>query len=135
MPLETIQVSPAVYRTVINWAKADDITPNQVIERLLVWQSTHSPKPVEATLEVRYRKVRQELQAFEQQRPSLLKEYQGQYIAMHQGQVIDHDVDLRVLHQRVFARLKHTPVLLKRVTAEPERELVFRSPRFERSEA
>lgn len=45
--------------------------------------------------------------------------------AMHKGQVIDHGPDLRTLHLRVFARLGHIPVLLKRVTDEPERELVF----------
>ena len=50
---------------------------------------------------------------------------------MHQGTVIDHDLDLRTLHLRVFAQLGHTSVLLKQVTPEAERELVFRSPRFE----
>jgi hypothetical protein len=59
--------------------------------------------------------------------------YLGQYVAIHQGEVIDHDADLRTLHLRVFERLGHTPVLLKQVTNRPERELVFRSPRLERN--
>ncbi|MGH2594201.1 MAG: hypothetical protein ACRDGG_11885 [Anaerolineae bacterium] len=80
-------------------------------------------------------KIRAEMKAFEQLRGTLLAQYRGEYVAIHEGQVIDHDPDLRTLHLRVFARLGHTVVLLKRVTDEPERELVFRSPRFERGQS
>jgi hypothetical protein len=83
---------------------------------------------------LRHEKIRTERQAFEQQQSALLAQYPGEYVAIHEGQVIDHDPNLRTLHLRVFARLGHTPVLLKQVTAEPERELVFRSPRFERGQ-
>ena len=71
-------------------------------------------------------KIRTEIAAFEQQRETLLAQYSGHYVALHEGQVVDHDPDLRTLHLRVFARLGHTPVLLKQVTSEPDREMVFR---------
>ena len=77
-------------------------------------------------------KIRAETDAFHAQKTELLIQYAGEYVAMHQGAVIDHDLDLRALYLRIFARLGHTPVLLKQVTPEAERELVFRSPRFER---
>ena len=77
-------------------------------------------------------KIRAERKAFERQHATLLANYANQYVALHNGQVIDHDPDLRTLHLRVFAQLGRTTVLLKKVTKEPERELVFRSPRFER---
>ena len=77
-------------------------------------------------------KIRAETDAFHAQKTELLTQYDGEYVAIHQSNVIDHDPDLRALHLRVFARLGHTPVLLKQVTPEAERELVFRSPRFER---
>jgi hypothetical protein len=77
-------------------------------------------------------KINAEYQAFEQQKAALLDRYRGEYVAMHQGQIIDHGPNLRELHLRVFARLGDVPVLLKRVTDEPERELVFRSPHVER---
>ena len=83
-------------------------------------------------MQLRHEKIRAESEAFEQQLPALLANYRGEYVAMHEGQVIDHDPDVRTLHLRIFAQLGHTPVLLKKVTEEPERELVFRSPRFER---
>ena len=78
-------------------------------------------------------KIRRETEAFNEQLESFLVMYPGRYVAIHNGQVIDHDPDLRTLHLRVFDRLGHTPVLLKQVTTEPERELVFRSPRLERN--
>lgn len=77
-------------------------------------------------------KIRAETESFEAQYQSLLSQYLNQYVAFHNGQVIDHDVDLRALHLRVFARLGHTPVLLKQVTRAAKRELIFRSPRFDR---
>lgn len=83
----------------------------------------------------RHEKIRAEMQTFEHQRDALLAQYRGEYVAMHEGQVIDHDRDLRTLYLRVFARLGHVPVLLKQVTDEAQQELVFRSPRFLRGPA
>jgi hypothetical protein len=82
----------------------------------------------------RREKIRAESEAFDQLYETLLAQYQGHYVAIHDGQVIDHDPDLRQLHLRIFARLGHTPVLLKQVTDQPIRELVFRSPRIEEIE-
>ncbi len=83
----------------------------------------------------RREKIHAETEAFHQQHRLILEQYRGEYVAMHEGHVIDHDLDLRALHLRVFDRLGHTPVLLKRVIDEPERELVFRSPRFVRGQS
>ncbi len=78
----------------------------------------------------RREKIQAETLAFEEQRDTLLTQYGGEYVAFHEGKVIDHDTDLRALHLRVFAQLGHTPVLLKKVTDESEPELVVRSPRY-----
>jgi len=77
-------------------------------------------------------KIRRELQAFEQQRAQLLENYLGYYVAIHEKKVIDQDVDLRALNQRVFKKMGRTPVLHKKVTDEPERDIVIRNPRLER---
>ena len=47
-------------------------------------------------------KIRAETDAFHAQKTELLIQYAGEYVAMHQGAVIDHDLDLRTLHLRVF---------------------------------
>ncbi|MBI3761454.1 MAG: hypothetical protein HY260_06275 [Chloroflexi bacterium] len=83
----------------------------------------------------RREKIRAESNAFEEQKQSLLDQYRGEYVAVHEGKVIDHDPSLRALHLRVFAKLGHTPVLLKKVTDEPDRVLVFRSPKIVRNGA
>ena len=90
-------------------------------------------KAVRAYLtQVHRENIRTETEAFTAQYDELRARYAGQYVAMHQGRVIDHDPDLRTLHLRVYEQLGHTPVLLKKVADGPERELTFRSPRLER---
>ena len=76
-------------------------------------------------------KIRVEAEAFERQRDFLLSQYAGEYVAINEGQVIDHDEDLRSLHLRVHERLGRVSVLLRKVSTEPSSELIFRSPRFE----
>ena len=49
-------------------------------------------------------KIRAETEAFTQQHDELLTKYSDQYVAVHEGQVIDHGQDLRTLHLRVFNR-------------------------------
>lgn len=80
--------------------------------------------------QARHDKIRAETQAFDALRKNLVEQYLDEYVAIHQGQVIDHDSDLRTLHLRVYARLGNTPVLLKLVSREQDPELVFRSPHF-----
>jgi hypothetical protein len=80
-------------------------------------------------------KIREENKAFMAQYETLLATYLGRYVAMHQGKVIDHDADLRALHLRVYQRIGRKPALLKKVTNTTlPRELIFRSPRLQRSD-
>jgi hypothetical protein len=51
---------------------------------------------------------------------------------MHDGEVIDHDLDKRALSLRVRAQWQNTPILMRLVTATPVREIIVRSPRLER---
>lgn len=110
----------------------------QQIENLsskkLVDTQSFVEKAVQAYLvQIRREKIRIETEAFEAQYETLQANYAGQYVAVHQGVVIDHDSDIRSLHLRVYEQVGRTPVLLKQVKDEPERELVFRSPRLERN--
>ena len=85
-------------------------------------------------VQIQREKIRKETEAFQAQYKHLQKKYPGQYVAIHQGEVIDHDEDLRTLHLRVYDQLGPTPVLLKQVTNNPQRELLFRSPRLDKRE-
>lgn len=66
-----------------------------------------------------FEKVAKEQAAFEQIRVGLLKKYRGQYVAIHNGKVVEHAPDLSSLTKKVFARYGHTPMLRIQVTAEP----------------
>lgn len=76
--------------------------------------------------------LRREAAAYEKMFYQLLAEYEGRYVAIHGGKVIDSDTELMPLHNRVYLKILDLPVLFKKVTTEPEREIVIRSPRVER---
>lgn len=73
-----------------------------------------------------------ETAAFEAQLPQLRFKYQREYVAMHQGQVVDHDADQMTLVKRIDNIYGTAVVLIKQVTNQPKRVLRARSPRFTR---
>jgi hypothetical protein len=77
-------------------------------------------------------KIQEEAGSFRAMHPDLVKQFLGEVVAIHEGQVVDHDLDFAALHQRIRQRFGRTAVLLRRVETEPERVLTFRSPRIER---
>lgn len=75
-------------------------------------------------------KIVAESEAFARQRPQILAAYPNEFIAMHNGQVVDHDPDLRSLNLRIRRRFGQTAVLMQKADTE-NKELVFRSPRLQ----
>lgn len=73
----------------------------------------------------------QEQDAFQAMLPVLLAKYKDQYIALHQGEVVDHDVDRVILAARLDKTHPDAVVLVKQVTAKPESVLRMRSPRLQ----
>jgi hypothetical protein len=72
----------------------------------------------------------QEQAAFQAMLPDLLTRYKDQYVAVYQGQVIDHDADQVALIERLDQSHPEMIVLVKKVATEPERVLRMRSPRL-----
>lgn len=62
----------------------------------------------------------------------LKKRYLGQYVAIFDQQVVDHDAELKLLYQRIRQKYPDEFVLIRRVEANPEPVYHFRSPRFVR---
>ncbi|NKQ36462.1 MAG: ribbon-helix-helix domain-containing protein [Chloroflexi bacterium] len=77
------------------------------------------------------RKIIREEEAYHAQHNQLLKQYHGQFIAMHEGQVVDHDMDELTLYLRIRQQYPQTGVLIKRVTSGPDEVWHMRSPRLE----
>ncbi len=78
-------------------------------------------------------KVEKEQAAFEKMRLELLKRYRGQYVAVHNSEVVEVAPDLRSLHLKVYARFGHTPILHIQVTDEPLPDIRTHGLRLERS--
>ena len=76
-------------------------------------------------------KIIAESEAFRAMHAELLQQYWGKYVAVHDGEVVDHDEDVCALNRRIRARYGRRAVLLQRVTEQPEVELVIRSPKEE----
>ena len=84
------------------------------------------PNPVNENREAMLREV----EAFKVMYPRLVEQYLGQYVAIYQGQVVDHDQDPIALLRRVKKQYPNQVVLRRKVEKRPEPVLHFRSPRF-----
>jgi len=78
-------------------------------------------------------KLEAESQAFERLHPQLIRQYMGQFVAVHNGQVVDADANFEALFLRLQQHLGEIPVLIRAVSTEPTPELRAPSPRLERS--
>jgi hypothetical protein len=71
-------------------------------------------------------KAERECLAFRRLLPQLLAqpEYAGQFVAIHEERVVDHDANDVELVQRVHARVGYVPIHVARVTETPVPERV-----------
>ncbi len=67
-------------------------------------------------------KWEREYRAFLQLLPQLLTTYRGQYVAVHDGQVIDTGDDEIALALRVYAKYGYVPLHIGRVVEQPPPE-------------
>ncbi|MGD8624064.1 MAG: hypothetical protein PVJ34_05970 [Anaerolineae bacterium] len=56
--------------------------------------------------------------------------YEGEFVAIHEQVVVDHDQDQRILHQRIRTRYGQTPVAI--IPAEGPHEIRIFSPKLVR---
>lgn len=120
--MNPIQLRPELAAEVSAVAEADGQSIEALVEAVL---AQHVREWREAQLD-------REEAAYAAQKATLLPRYEGRFIAMYQGQVIDDDAALVALHDRVLARLGRAVVLLKKVRRGPEPVRRLGSPRKER---
>jgi len=77
------------------------------------------------------RKISAESQVYRQRHAELKDRYLGQYIAMHNGQVVDHDPDFQTLYRRIRQRFGRTPVMITLVEDMAEQGLTRHGFRLE----
>jgi frataxin-like iron-binding protein CyaY len=73
-------------------------------------------------------KIDREVEAYEQMHDSLRDRFLGQWVAIHNQQLVDHDADRDVLHRRIRDKYGRTSVLIRRVSESPIHEIWMRTP-------
>ena len=82
--------------------------------------------------EAKERKIDREMEAYRAMHAELKQRFLGEYVAIHNGELVDHDAGRRALSRRVRQKYENVAVLITPVEEEPEREFLMLSPRFER---
>lgn len=77
--------------------------------------------------------MEQEVAAYESQHGALLTQYPGQYIALYQGKVIDHDPDQLNLLARIDQQYPAISVLIRKVERTLPKPRRVRSPRYQKT--
>lgn len=75
-------------------------------------------------------KWEQERNAFRHLLPTLLPTYRGQYVAIHEANVVDHGDDEIALAIRVYRKIGYVPIYVGLVSDEPPRILRIPTPRL-----
>ncbi len=120
--MPTVAIEAKLYRRVEEAALEHKVSIGEIFAksvRLYLW-------------EVDRRKISEESAIYRQRHAELKEQYLGQYIAMHNGQVVDHDTDFQTLRQRVRQRFGRTPVMMTLVEDVAERPLARHGFRTER---
>lgn len=72
-------------------------------------------------------KIDRESRSYEAMHSELVQKYFGQWVAVHDGELVDHDEDATALYLRVRARYGRISVLLREVTERPVEEIRLRT--------
>jgi hypothetical protein len=124
-----ITLSDQAYRRIKRWAKARHLDLGDAITDFLVENLPDNDAPVIPPAAADP-DVEREKAAYLRLYPQLKAQYAGQYVAIHKGQLVDHDTDYGALFERIDDRYPDTFVWLTRVGDEPMGTIHFRSPRF-----
>jgi hypothetical protein len=97
------------------------VLPSPVLEEIRrkqqALQQTAAYREAKAADEAKFRR---EQEAFRRLLPALLQTHRDQYVAIHEGQVVDSGTDKLDVADRVYARFGYIPILVTLVTDRPQ---------------
>lgn len=117
----TVTLSEPIASRLESAASAQGTSPESLIETVLLAYLDEEAN----------RKIDREAEAYRAMHADLLNTHPGEYVALHEGQLVDHDCDQLALYLRVKAQYPRIPVLIRQVRPEVEEVFTIRSPRFE----
>ena len=84
---------------------------------------------IEAYFEARQDEILdREAAAYKDLHPELWRTMPGEWVAIHEQHLVDHDTDQMALYRRVRRTYGSTPVLIRRVGERPTEEIWVRTP-------
>ncbi len=119
--MPTITLEPDLYTRVEEAAQERRTTIESVVTeatRQYLW-------------ELERQKISAEAAIYRQRHAEIVTRYFGEYIAMHLGEVVDHDADMNILWRRVRKRFGKTPIMIALVESAPDRTFTRHDFRFE----
>lgn len=137
-----VMVDKQVAERLQSAAKARGIAVSELIKRATELYLTtvsvaqeHNGHSVDTTdeWERQAEKIAREQSAYEAQHATLYHKFAGQFIAIHEGTVVDHDVDRVTLSRRIRATYGKQPILITPVLAKPQRVFRVSRPRLIKS--
>ncbi len=81
--------------------------------------------------ELERKKISEESATYHRRYSEIRAQYQGKYIAMRNGEIVDHATDFSTLYQRIAERFPDQPIMMTLVEDEPDRPLIKRGFRME----
>ena len=75
-------------------------------------------------------KMQQEIAAYHDLHPALLQTFPGQYVAVHGGEVVEHDHEQLALYLRIRQHYPGEVVLIRQVRPEAEKTWTMRVPKL-----
>ncbi len=69
-----------------------------------------------------------EILAYESMHPELRQKYLGQWVAVHNQKLVDHDSERAALYRRVRAKYGRISVLIRQVTDQASEDIWIRTP-------
>jgi hypothetical protein len=125
-----VPLSDRVYRQLKRWA---DKHHQNLGDAIATYLSENPPDRDGELIVTPYEpdpQVEREKAAYLQLYPMLKEKYFGQYVAIYDGKLVDHDKDYGRLFERIDDSYPETFVWMTRVSDEPVETIYFRSPRF-----
>lgn len=116
MNTNTIQLPAQLYETIRQKAAVVHKTPDMLVTEWLTSQ-------VEFDNDTHAEALEREMTAFEQQKPVLLTQYPGQFVAMYQGNVVAVGESRLELVKEVYRRFGEVVCYVEKVTTEPPRRV------------
>ena len=107
---------------------------NAFLEPSITSEASNDNGSSEPTIGWRQAKIHAEAGAWRSLPPAVRRGYGDDFVAVHDGRVVDHDGDRLTLFRRVRTRFGDVPVLITPASAPSPREFQMISPRAERAQ-